>query len=450
MSLPEDFVWGVSAAAYQVEGAAFEDGKGLSVWDVFSRRPGAIWNDQTADVSCDHYHRYRQDIALMRELGVQAYRASVSWPRVLPDGTGKVNAKGLDFYDRLVDEMIANGITPYLCLFHWDFPYELFCRGGWLNRDVAGWFGEYAKIVVDRLGDRVGHWITMNEPVNYITNGLQKGGGAPGLKLPFAECLRAWHHNMLAHGTAVQAIRAAARRPVKVSYQPGADVKIPATDSPKDIAAARAAMFENPESDTPWSDAAYLGIYPPGLFEKHRGILPDVVREGDLAVIGQKLDFVSINVYFGSRVRQGPDGRPETLPLPTGGPLTLPMWPVAPEAMYWGLKLYHERYGLPVLVSENGMSNIDWVATDGCVHDPQRIDFMRRYLRQLQRAAADGVPVLGYLAWSFLDNFEWAGGVKHRYGLVHVDYETQKRTVKDSGRWFANVIKTGGESLREG
>lgn len=446
MGFPQGFVWGAAAASYQVEGAAYEDGKGLSVWDMMCRQPGRIRQGDTGEVACDHYHRYKKDVALMAEIGLKAYRLSLSWPRILPDGVGQVNPRGLDFYDRLVDELLVHGIDPWVTLFHWDFPYQLYLRGGWLNRDSADWFADYAGVVVDKLGDRVSHWMTQNEPQCYLVLGLQKGIHAPGDRLGTAEVLLANHHSLLAHGMAVQAIRARSPQPAMIGAAPVGVTSYPATDDPADIEAARRHMFRVDPDDlftnTMFTDPMLLGRYPGTAWEIFGSDMPDC-RDGDLETMHQPLDFYGVNIYQGTPVRAECD--PE--PPPVGQQLTMMDWPVTPEALYWGPRFFHERYQLPVVVTENGLANTDWVAMDGQVHDPQRIDFVNRYLNAYRRAIDDGVPAIGYFLWSIMDNFEWALGYTRRFGIVHVDYETQKRTPKDSAWWYKEVIASNGTSL---
>ncbi len=450
MSFRKDFVWGVAAASYQVEGATRDDGRGLSVWDMLCRKPGAIWNGQTGDVACDHYHRYKEDVAIMKQIGVQAYRLSVAWPRVIPNGTGAVNAKGLDFYDKLVDELLRAKIQPFVTLFHWDFPYELYVRGGWLNRDSADWFADYTRVVVDRLSDRVKHWMTLNEPQCFIGLGHYDGRHAPGDKLGWTEILRAGHHAMLAHGRGVAVIRDGARRAPVIGYAPVGAVKMPASSKPADVRAARRAMFSITSktfwNNTWWMDPVFLGRYPEDGWKVWEKELPPI-KDGDLKTISQPVDFFGVNIYSGEYIHAGQGDAPEPAGMPVGHDLTAFRWPVTPDSLYWGPKFFQERYKKPVYITENGISNVDWVSVDGKVHDPQRIDFLYRYLRELRRAAKDGVDVRGYFQWSIMDNFEWAEGFKERFGLVYVDYPTQKRTIKDSGFWYRNVIKTNGKSL---
>lgn len=446
----ENFTWGAAAASYQIEGAAYEDGKGLSVWDMMCRQPGKIFSGHTGEVACDHYHRYEEDVALMKEIGLQAYRLSLSWPRILPEGTGNPNEKGLDFYDRLIDALLEAGIEPYVTLFHWDFPYALFCRGGWLNADSPAWFGKYAETVAKRLSDRVSNWITLNEPQVYIDFGHRKGEHAPGLKYGFAEVLRAAHHTLLAHGRAVQAIREHAVKPPWIGWAPVGAGALPATESEADIAAARKATLAITEhnlwNNTWFSDPVFLGHYPEDGLALFGGAVPEHTDE-EMRIISEPVDFYGMNIYTGGQVKAGPDGEPVPVEEPPGNPRTLFYWPVRPESLYWIPRFLHERYGKPLAITENGLSNQDWVALDGHVHDPQRIDFLTRYLVQLHRAIGDGVDIRAYFQWSIMDNFEWADGYRQRFGLIHIDYETLRRTLKDSARWYGRVIATNGSRL---
>ncbi len=447
-----EFVWGAASSAYQIEGAASADGRGPSVWDDMCKRPGAIHGGRHGEEACDHYHRAVGDVALMERIGLQAYRLSISWPRVMPDGVGRVNGAGLDFYDRLIDTLLSAGIEPWVTLFHWDYPMALYHRGGWLNRDSAEWFAEYAAVVVRRLGDRVGRWMTLNEPQIFIGLGHGDGTHAPGIKLSFADRLLVTHHALLAHGRGVQAIRGNTRRRCQVGWAPAMRVEYPETESPSDIDAARRSTFSITQKDswnnTWFADPVCLGRYPADGVELFGADMPKI-QEGDLETISQPLDFFGANIYSGTPVRAGPDGKPKVVPFPAGWPETAFRWPVAPESLYWGPRLIHERFGVPVVITENGMSGLDWVGVDGRVRDTARIDFTRRYLTALRRAVRDGVDIRGYFHWSIMDNFEWAEGYRHRFGLVHVDYATQQRTLKDSAYWYARVIATGGASLDE-
>jgi beta-glucosidase len=486
---PEDFVWGAATAAYQVEGAAREDGRGPSVWDVFCRKPGAVFEGQTGDVACDHYHRYRQDVALLKSLGVSSYRFSVSWTRVIPDGVGSQNPKGFDFYSRLVDELLRAGIAPMCTLFHWDFPQALYARGGWLNRDVAGWFGDYAAAVADHLGDRVEVWVTQNEPQCFIGMGLRDGTHAPGDKLGFGQYLLAAHNSLRAHGRAVQALRVRAAgaggrspRATRIGYVISTQVGQPATGRPEDVEAARSATFSvrdrNQWNNTWWTDPVLLGHYPADGLRLAASDMP-AFPSSDLEEIRQPLDFIGLNIYKADTWRaasRAPSAAappspaagsasvaaaagaaavtpalvpvPVPVSVPPGYPRSGVDWqPITPAALYWGPRFFWERYHVPISITENGLSTRDQVFLDGEVHDPQRVDYMHRVLLELGRAIREGVPVTGYYAWSLLDNFEWADGYKQRFGLVYVDYQTQRRIPKDSFSWYRQVVASRGKHL---
>jgi len=450
MSFPKKFIWGVAAASYQIEGAAKTDGRAESVWDMFCRKPGAVWNGHSGAEACDHYRRYKEDVAIMKSLGVQAYRLSVAWPRVIPTGTGKVNAKGLAFYDKLIDELLKAGIQPFVTLFHWDYPLALYHRGGWLNRDSADWFADYTKVIVDKLSDRVRHWMTLNEPFCFNELGLRTGVHAPGDKLAWAEVLQAVHNTLRAHGQSAQMIRARAKLKPIVGWAPCGRTCIPVTNKPADIRAARQAMFKMTERSlwqhTWWSDPILFGKYPAeGL--KLFGADAPKIEPGDMRTIHQPLDFFGVNIYYSDYIRAGKNGQPEVVPQPPGHRLTTYGWPVSPEGLYWGPRFLQERYKKPVFITENGMGNTDWISLDGKVHDPQRIDYLTRYIGELRRACADGVDVRGYFQWSIMDNFEWNEGYKQRFGLVYVDYPTQRRIPKDSAYWYKRVIESNGASL---
>jgi beta-glucosidase len=450
---PEDFIWGAATASYQVEGAANVDGRGPSVWDVFCRRKGAVFEGQSGAIASDHYHRYKEDIALMKRLGVTSYRFSVSWPRVLPAGVGAVNGKGLDFYSRLVDELGKADIMPMCTVFHWDYPEALYKKGGWLNRDSADWFAEYTTVLADNLSDRVDVWVTQNEPQVFIGQGHLDGVHAPGDKLEFSDYLVAAHNAMRAHSKSVQALRARARNPksTKVGYALAAQIAQPMSDAPEDVEAARTATFwvtgRDQWNNAWWTDPVLLGKYPEDGLTSYGKEMPSV-KPSDLDEMKQPLDFIGLNVYLGKRYRRGADGKPEHIPVPPGYPRGGSDWqPITPACMYWGPRFFHDRYKLPIWITENGVATRDHVFLDGKVHDPQRIDFMHRHLLELVRAINDGVAVAGYYAWSLLDNFEWADGYKLRFGLVYVDFQNQRRVPKDSFDWYEKVIATHGRSL---
>lgn len=452
MRFKEGFAWGAATASYQNEGGAFLDGKGVSIWDVFTHEKGRVADGTNGDIASDQYHRISEDISIMQSLSMNAYRFSLSWPRILPDGTtGKINEKGLDFYDRLVDELLAHKITPYITLFHWDLPYELFIRGGWLNPDIPKWFAEYTSVVVKRLSDRVDHWITQNEPQCYIGSGLESGIHAPGLKMNKKDCLLAAHHSLLAHGRSVQAIRGEAKKEPVIGYAPAAWwLWSPVSEKKEDIEACRKQTFcadiDPIGGSAWWMDPVYLGCYPDSAVQTMREYMP-VIGQDDMKLISQPIDFLGINVYQTYLGKAGKDGNCITVQHNAGYDKTAYPWPVTPQALYWGPRFFSERYHTQIIVTENGMSNTDWVHMDGKVHDPQRIDFTHRYLKELKRAVAEGIDIGGYFHWTLTDNFEWATGFGNRFGLVYVDYATQKRTIKDSGYWYKEVIDSNGEII---
>ena len=448
MPFPTDFTWGAATAAYQIEGAINEDGRGLSVWDMLCRIDGRIKQGHSGAVACDHYHRLDEDLALMASLGLGGYRFSIAWPRILPEGTGAVNQAGLDFYDRLVDGLLTAGIRPFATLFHWDLPYELFCRGGWLNRDITDWFAEYASAVASRLGDRITDWMTFNEPQCFIGLGHSNGIHAPGIRLGPAEILRMTHHVLLAHGRGVQALRAASPAPCRVGIAPVCHACVPASDDVADVEAARARAFAadnlNVWNMSWWLDPVVLGHYPADGLETAGALFPQV-EAGDMEIIAEPIDFIGSNTYqTAGTIAADPSQGWRSVPPPPYHPTTAFNWPVTPEALYWGPRFLGERYGLPIYITENGLSCRDWVGVDGCVHDPQRIDFTTRYLRALHQAVVDGAPVAGYFHWSLMDNFEWAEGYHERFGLIHVDFATGIRTPKDSAAWYRQVIASNG------
>jgi beta-glucosidase len=420
---------------------------------MFCAKPGAVRGMASGRTACDHYNLFRQDIGLMQEIGLQAYRFSVSWPRVLPEGEGRVNEKGLAFYDQLIDALLEAGIEPVLTLFHWDFPLALYRRGGWLNRQSADWFADYAALLGGRFGDRVKWWVTQNEPQCFIGAGHLDGAHAPGDKLPMREALVAMHHTLLAHGRAVQALRAACPAGARIGYSHAWTTSVPQTESAEDIAAARESFFRVEAGKlwglSLWADPMYLGHYPKAAYEVFGADMPEH-SDADMRTIHQPLDYLGSNIYSGVRVSRGPGGEIVSHPQPAGMPTGMMTgFELEDESLYWSARFQTERYGrLPFIVTENGFCGTDWTALDGRVHDPQRIDFIERYLRGLLRARDEGIPVGGYFYWSLLDNFEWAEGYRPRFGLIHVDYATQRRTLKDSALWYRQVIASDGKSAR--
>lgn len=448
MNFPDDFVWGAATAAVQIEGGAESDGKGRSIWDSFSETPGVIADGSTPENATDHYRLFEKDIELMAEMGIKAYRFSISWPRVFPDGTGTINEPGLRFYDQLVDTLLAKGIEPWVTLFHWDYPQALFDKGGWLNPESSDWFNEYVKVVVKRLSDRVSHWITLNEQQVFIEFGHRTGIHAPGLKLDFSDILQVCHNTLLAHGKAVETIRDHAIKKPLVGIAPAGIIGVPVSESEENIQAARLATFHI-EKNSCWNniwfcDPAILGRYPEEGLKIYDGLMPKF-PESDLEQICQPLDFIGTNIYTADLITADNSAqRFSKVPFPAGCPVTAMDWPLVPESLYWGVRYLNERYQLPVVITENGMAGHDWPCLDNRIHDQYRIDYMSRYLTQLSRACAEGYPCPGYFYWSLLDNFEWAFGYSRRFGLIHVDYATFKRTMKDSARWYAKLISSGG------
>lgn len=441
-SFPEHFLWGSATAAYQIEGAAREDGRGLSIWDVYCTRAGKIEGGQTGDIACDHYHRWAGDVALMRAMGLKSYRFSISWTRVLPNGIGPLNETGMAFYERLVDALLEAGIQPLVTLFHWDLPHELYCKGGWLNRDIAGWFADYAAQIVKRLGDRVSRWCTLNEAANVGSLGHHLAIHAPGVSYSHRDYFRMVHHMNLAHGRAVSVLRAGTRgAPAQVGQAFNLNLNIPRPADATGIEASRRDSFafstERPWwSAHLWLDPVFKGDYSPEVRAFYGDAL-DVVQADDLRTMSAPMDYVGWNYYMDW-----------SQPQKSGGePITMLKWCVQPEGVYWGSKLLSERYGLPVEILENGLASMDWVTTEGTVPDVMRIDHMARHLREVRRAIADGINIRAYYYWSFMDNFEWSAGYGPRFGLIHVDYATQKRTPKASAAFYREVIRTNGASL---
>lgn len=452
MKFPDQFIWGAGTSSYQVEGASRAGGKGPSIWDTFCERPGVISDGQSGEIACDQFHRLEQDVAAMAEIGLESYRFSIAWPRILPEGTGNVNPSGLEYYDRLVDHLLENGIEPYVTLYHWDLPHALQLKGGWMNADAPRWFESYTRQVIEHLSDRVSQWSTFNEPSCFLGLGYLEGIHAPGIKVSRAEFLTAVKHVLLAHGRAVQTIREHAKTSPNIGYCPISHSAIPATESEADIAAAREFTFGTPEParghwfSNIFTDPVLLGVWPE---EAAAAFCPDPPRvtQSELELMYQPIDHLALNLYTAAIVREGENGAIEHVPGVPGEPLTTMGWTIRPEGIYWAIRLHHERYGLPIIIGENGVALSEWIAEDGCVHDAQRIDFIARYLRQVGRAVEEGFPVLGYYYWSLLDNFEWAEGYTRRFGLIHVDFDTQFRTIKDSGYWYRKVIHSNGAAL---
>ncbi|HET8908648.1 MAG TPA: GH1 family beta-glucosidase, partial [Ktedonobacterales bacterium] len=436
MSFPRDFLWGAATSAYQIEGATREDGRGLSIWDQFAATPGRTYQGETGENAVDHYHRMEQDVALMADLGLSAYRFSIAWPRIVPDGTGAVNQAGIDFYDRLVDQLLAHNITPVATLYHWDLPIALFEQGGWRNRQTAYAFADYAALVARALGDRVAWWITHNEPWCPAYLGYVEGVHAPGVKGDMQAAVDVGHHLLLSHGLATQAVRAVTPAETRIGIALNL-FPIFAGDARAETlrATERAHRFHNR-----WFlDPIYRGEYTPGLFGD-LGANPPPIQEGDLAIISEPTDFLGINYYNRWIVRAGGSGTEYVTDLPDAT-FTQMGWEVYPHGL--GLILedisrtYHPK---TLLITENGAAFDDVWNGNGHIGDSQRVLYLSEHLRAVGDAIAHGAPVAGYFVWSLFDNYEWAEGYSKRFGLVYVDFATQRRIVKDSGKWYAGVI----------
>jgi beta-glucosidase len=439
---PTNFAWGTATAAYQIEGAVNEDGRKLSIWDMFSHTPGKTFEGQTGDIACDHYHRYKEDVALMRELGFNSYRFSISWPRILPDGRGEVNEKGLDFYSRLVDELLENGIEPYVTLYHWDLPLALHEEGGWKVRSTAEAFAHYADVVTRRLGDRVKGWITLNEPWVAAVNGYITGEHAPG-ETDMATGVQAGHHLLLAHGLALPIIRKNMTRPdaevgitLSMTYvEPGDN-----SEGAHDLA-----ISVDTISNRWFLDPLFKGEYPDIAQDFLNPMLP--MQPGDMEIISQKIDFLGMNYYF------------RTLPVaiedfvnfkmkmhrPEESQYTAMDWEVYPDGLYKLLTRLHNDYKpAKIFITENGAAfedRLEQGENGPVVHDPERTSYLMEHFSAAHQALKEGVPLAGYFVWSLFDNFEWSFGTNKRFGVVYLDYPTQRRIVKDSGRWYQKFLR---------
>lgn len=449
ITFPDGFIWGAATASYQIEGAAREDGRGPSIWDTFSRTPGRVYAGHTGDIACDHYHRYVDDVALMKGLGLASYRFSVAWPRIQPDGTGPVNLKGLDFYDRLTDELLGQGIDPVVTLYHWDLPQTLEDRGGWTNRETAEAFAEYAQIMHARLGDRVKTWTTLNEPWCSAYLGYGSGVHAPGKQDP-AAVFAAVHHLLLGHGLAARALRSAGAQNVSITLNPSVALPV----DPTNAADLEAVRIIDGLSNRMFLDPLFKGRYPADMLE-HMSRFTDLsyIADGDLATINAPIDVLGINFYQPAYVSAKP-GAPASLDQPgsegiafraPNGPVTDMNWLIEPSALTGLLKRINDDYpGVSMLITENGAAYPEVPSADGEVHDTRRVDYLDGHLRACHDALAAGVDLRGYFVWSLMDNFEWAEGYRKRFGVVHVDYTTQQRTLKDSAKWYREVIRRNG------
>jgi len=437
---PADFGWGVATSAYQIEGAVDEGGRGPSIWDVYSHEPGRTAGGENADVTCDHYHHWRDDLDLMAELGLSVYRFSIAWPRVMPTGKGPLNEEGVDFYSRLIDGLLERGITPFPTLYHWDLPQALEDEGGWVNRDTAQHFAEYAAAMFDRFGDRVDLWLTHNEP--WVTAFMAYVGGekAPGVRNNWPLALRVSHHLLLSHGLAIQALRGSRAPSAKIGIAPNIHPTVPFSDNPEDIDAARRwDGFQNR-----WFlDPVFKGSYPEDMLaEYERFGIAEAIEDGDLTVISSPVDVLGVNFYHHAMIKRDPGslylGMTSVAVQP---PFTEMGWEVTPEALHDVLLRLKRDYGdVEIYITENGAAFADvWDGGD-VVEDPRRVDFVSRHLEALARAIADGVNVKGHCVWSLLDNYEWEKGYAKRFGLYYVDYPTQRRIPKRSALWYRDQI----------
>jgi len=449
-SFPEGFLWGSATASYQVEGAVHEDGRGVSIWDTFSHTPGKTHTGDTGDVADDYFHRYKEDIALMHELGLKTCRFSVAWSRIFPNGTGTANPKGLDFYDRMVDELLTWKIQPYCTLYHWDLPQALQDKGGWQNRDTAQAFADYAGYTAGHLSDRVKHFMTMNEIRSFTEAGYRDGIHAPGLKVDAAQFAQVCHYAVLGHGLAVRAIRAKAKPGTQVGIADNVTPAVPVIEDAANIAAAEKGIRE---INAMFLTVIQEGKYTDGYLRRLGKNAPKFTAE-ELQIIGSKMDFTGINIYQPTYVRAAMDSDKLTaesyaadgfmiVEPPSSYPHMFSSWlTIGPETLYWGPKLVNKLWEKnAIYITENGASSADVIAPDGHVWDTDRVMYLRNYLTQLQRAVGDGVPVKGYFLWSLLDNFEWADGYEKRFGITYVDFQTQKRTPKLSSQLYKEIIR---------
>ena len=438
-AFPDGFLWGSATASYQVEGAVNEDGRGPSIWDTFSHTPGKTHKGDTGDIADDYYHRYKEDIAIMKAIGLKTCRFSIAWPRIFPQGTGSPNQKGIDFYKRMVDELRDAGIEPYCTLYHWDLPQALEDKGGWQNRDTAKAFADYSGYTVSQLSDRISHFMTMNEMRSFVDAGYRDGQHAPGLKLDRAKLAQLNHYVVLGHGLAVQAIRSAGRSGTRVGIPDNPAPVVPVIETPENIHAAEIAFREeNARFLTVLMEGKYTDAYLEGL-----GAAAPKFTEEELRIISSPMDFIGLNIYTASYAIAADNKLGFTMVKPPSSfPHMFSPWlSIGPEALYWVPKTVAKLWGVKeIYITENGCSSDDQVAADGHVYDSDRVMYLRNYLTQLQRATADGVPVKGYFLWSLLDNYEWADGYEKRFGITYVDFKTQKRTPKLSAEFYRNVI----------
>lgn len=442
MSFSKDFIWGAASAAHQIEGAYDEDGKGPGIWDALWE--GHVNHRENGNIACDHYHRYKEDVAIMKQMQLQAYRFSVSWPRIMPE-ENKINKRGLEFYQNLVQELLEAGITPMCTLFHWNLPMWLHEKGGWLCDEISDYFESLTEVVTDALSDKVSVWITMNEASTFTGAGYLDGIHAPfetcepGSKKRLERMCRITRNVLLSHGKAVKVLRDRAVLKPQVGIAMDGTLWIPWKETEEEIEKARGITFADTADQHQvnwWMDPIVKGTL--------QDELALYITDEELNMIHRPIDFMGYNCYKANNYDDDNGWNPAVYP---GLPRTAMGWPITPDALYWAVRFYHERYKLPILISENGMANLDFVMSDGNIHDIQRIEYLKWYLKGLKRAVEEGYPAMGYLYWSVMDNFEWAEGYDKRFGLIYVDYQTQKRILKDSAVWYANVIRENGAKI---
>ncbi len=439
LRFPSKFIWGVASAAPQIEGAAFTDGKGPSIWDTFSRVPLAVRNGDTLDVACDHYHRFDADFALMRRLGIRNYRLSIAWPRIIPDGTGAVNQAGIDFYHRIFDSLERHGITPWVTMYHWDLPQALEDQGGWRARGVVDAFARYADVIVKAYGQRVKNWITINEIFCITQLGYGNGQKAPGAREGDAVVNQTYHHALVCHGHGVRAVREHGSRHCRVGLTDNAIVTVPLDLSPRNVAAARRAFIEE---NIRVLDPIFRGRYA-ASYLRAAGTAAPKVAPGDFKLISAPTDFIGLNIYTGLFVQAGKNGKPERIAYPESFPRSDCAWHyLLPQVLYWGPRFFTELYGpLPIYITEHGAGYDESPSANGRVSDLHRRECVRTYLRELHASMKDGAPIKGYFLWTFMDNYEWEDGYERRFGIVHNDFNTQQRTPKLSADWYSQVIR---------
>ncbi|MBE0478753.1 beta-glucosidase [Candidatus Aerophobetes bacterium] len=440
LEFPDDFLWGAATASYQIEGASYEDGKGLSIWDHFSHTPGKIHGGDTGDIACDHYHRYREDVANMKEMGLNAYRFSISWPRVIPEGKGKINKSGLDFYDRLVDTLLEAEIEPFVTLYHWDLPQNLQENGGWANRDTVGYFEDYATLVAHRLAGRVHHWITHNEPWVVSFLGHAFGVHAPGI-MDFPLALQVSHHLLLSHAETVTVLKDAGDERTKVGITLNLSPIHPASEKKEDVEAAK--IYDG-HLNRWFLDPIFYGAYPPDMLDCYGEKVPQILP-GDIGTISKKIDFLGVNYYTRHIVKHDPRQRILKISsvVPKEAEFTDMGWEIYPSGIYELLKRVQNDYSPEVMyITENGAAFPDTIGNDGKVEDERRINYLKEHFSFAHKAMLEGVRLKGYFVWSLMDNFEWAYGYSKRFGLIYVDYPTQKRIFKKSANWYRQVIQS--------